>query len=99
MPVYLVRRLLRGARRARVVPGPRRAANWLGARSLVFRFTALFALVTLVIMIAAGFLLSRYLVSAVTEQAERDLAEEAEVVGSRVATQLAPSDLEGPLTG
>jgi diguanylate cyclase (GGDEF)-like protein len=50
-------------------------------------------------MIAAGFLLSRYLVSAATEQAERDLAEEAEVVGSRVATQLAPSDLEGPLTG
>ena len=50
-------------------------------------------------MIAAGFLLSRYLVSEVTEQAENDLAEEAEAVGSRVATQLSPSDLEGPLTG
>ena len=45
----------------------KRAIDWLGARSLVFQFTSIFALVTLIIMIVAGFVLSLYLVGAVRE--------------------------------
>ncbi len=50
-------------------------------------------------MLIAGLALSRYLVDEVTEQAENDLAREAEVVAERVAGQLSAQDLEGPLTG
>lgn len=71
--------------------------DWLGAKSFVFQFTSIFALVTLILMIGAGFVLSRYLVNAVTDQAKGNLAREAEVVASRIVTQLSPSDLEGPL--
>lgn len=78
--------------------GLSRATRWLDTRPLFFWFTLLFALMTLVIMIGAGLILSRYLVRTATEQAEDDLAREAEVVASRVGTQLSPTDLEGPLT-
>jgi len=90
---------LRGSRRADGLPGLRKAIGWFTAWSLVGRFTAVFALVTLILMLVAGFLLSRYLVNAVTDQAKAHLAHEAEVVASRVATRVSLSDLEAPLTG
>ena len=95
--VSVVKGPISGFKRVARLPGLRQAMDWFNGRSFVFQFTSIFALVTLILMIGAGFVLSRYLVNAVTDQAKADLAREAEAVAARVVTQISPSDLEGPL--